>query len=418
VKPSGIASSSSKSRLASNTPMKEEEFMLDRVDDFSYSAELDQPYKGQRGHTRGSKVKVEVVADSFDEESAPSSPPARISGSQRLSARLSGATNSRQSSIRKRARFEDANDSDLQLALALQHGDDFIKSSKSAPSGKRTKISRTIEDSEDLDDDDDEFDALSSLVTEDEDADFEVNSTIKVMPAPRRPFVKNSFRKIKTRNARRVKDSEEPSDSDLSMLSRTPSMLTDDDEDDEEPSKNSDSYDQRYFQMVTDFKKENRRKPNRFEMDNIKLNWAHPGMARIWDDLKNLPVIPKVQTDQPSFISRKLKPFQLEGLHWMIEQEKTKFKGGLLADEMGMGKTIQAVSLIMSDYPAKTPTLVLVPPVALMQWQSEIAEYTDGRLKVLVYHGAKKSSAFTPRDLQKTNVVLMTCEFVSVSIVN
>lgn len=44
----------------------------------------------------------------------------------------------------------------------------------------------------------------------------------------------------------------------------------------------------------------------------------------------------------------------------MAKQEKSKWKGGLLGDEMGMGKTIQAVSLIMSDYPAKDPTLVVV----------------------------------------------------------
>lgn len=56
----------------------------------------------------------------------------------------------------------------------------------------------------------------------------------------------------------------------------------------------------------------------------------------------------------------------------MMQQEKTKYKGGLLGDEMGMGKTIQAVSLIMSDYPVGKPSLVVVPPVALMQWQSEI----------------------------------------------
>lgn len=36
-------------------------------------------------------------------------------------------------------------------------------------------------------------------------------------------------------------------------------------------------------------------------------------------------------------------------------------EGRTLGDEMGMGKTIQAVSLIMSDYPAKDPTLVVVP---------------------------------------------------------
>lgn len=56
----------------------------------------------------------------------------------------------------------------------------------------------------------------------------------------------------------------------------------------------------------------------------------------------------------------------------MMAQEQTEYQGGLLGDEMGMGKTIQAVSLIMSDFPQREPTLVLVPPVALMQWVAEI----------------------------------------------
>lgn len=92
----------------------------------------------------------------------------------------------------------------------------------------------------------------------------------------------------------------------------------------------------------------------------------------MWEDLKNEPTITPTPAAQPPGISRKLKPFQLEGLNWMMQQEKSKWKGGLLGDEMGMGKTIQAVSLLMSDYPVGKPSLVVVPPVALMQWQSEI----------------------------------------------
>ncbi|PBP21210.1 hypothetical protein BUE80_DR007756 [Diplocarpon rosae] len=65
---------------------------------------------------------------------------------------------------------------------------------------------------------------------------------------------------------------------------------------------------------------------------------------------------------------------------------KTAWAGGLLGDEMGMGKTIQAVTLIMSDFPAKQPSLVLIPPVAIMQWQSEIKDYTDGTLKTFADH--------------------------------
>ena len=69
---------------------------------------------------------------------------------------------------------------------------------------------------------------------------------------------------------------------------------------------------------------------------------------------------------------------------------------------MGMGKTIQAVSLIMSDYPQKEPTLVVVPPVALLQWSSEIGEYTDGKLNVLVYHGQNsKIKNMKVKDLKK-----------------
>lgn len=122
-------------------------------------------------------------------------------------------------------------------------------------------------------------------------------------------------------------------------------------------------------------------------MNRERAEQAHPKLLTMWDDLGKVPVLEVQQAEQPNSITRRLKPFQLEGLSWMTRQEKTQYKGGLLGDEMGMGKTIQAVSLIMSDFPAKDPTLVVVPPVALMQWSNEIREYTDGKLKVLVYHG-------------------------------
>jgi DNA repair protein RAD16 len=94
----------------------------------------------------------------------------------------------------------------------------------------------------------------------------------------------------------------------------------------------------------------------------------------------------------------------------MVKQEKSIWKGGLLGDEMGMGKTIQAVSLIMSDWPAKEPSLVVVPPVALMQWQAEINDYTSGKLKVLIYHisANPKCKLLTVKDLKKYDVIMVS----------
>ena len=148
---------------------------------------------------------------------------------------------------------------------------------------------------------------------------------------------------------------------------------------------------------------------NRKTKERKKLERAHPSIKTMWKDLEAIPVIKPQQGPQPTSINRKLKSFQLEGLDWMVKQEKTQYKGGLLGDEMGMGKTIQAVSLIMSDYPAKDPTLVMVPPVALMQWSNEIKDYTDGKLNVLVYHGQNaKIKGMKVKDLKQYDVIMIS----------
>ncbi|KAI6868364.1 hypothetical protein KC338_g4056 [Hortaea werneckii] len=147
----------------------------------------------------------------------------------------------------------------------------------------------------------------------------------------------------------------------------------------------------------------------RKERERKKLEKAHPQIKTMWDDLAKVEIIKPVAAGQPDSINRRLKPFQLEGLNWLVRQEKTPYKGGLLGDEMGMGKTIQAVSLIMSDYPQKDPTLVVVPPVALMQWSTEIKEYTDGKLNVLVYHGQNsKIKGMSVKELKKYDVIMIS----------
>ena len=151
------------------------------------------------------------------------------------------------------------------------------------------------------------------------------------------------------------------------------------------------------------------RSQKRAQKDRGRLEDQHPILNTMWKDLEASAVVNAGRASQPTNITRTLKPFQLEGLAWLIAMEKTQYKGGLLGDEMGLGKTIQAVSLIMSDYPAKKPSLVLVPPVALMQWTSEIASYTNGSLKTFVYHGTNaKSKSMTAKDIKKYDVIMMS----------
>ncbi|XP_028796938.1 ATP-dependent helicase rhp16 isoform X1 [Neltuma alba] len=105
--------------------------------------------------------------------------------------------------------------------------------------------------------------------------------------------------------------------------------------------------------------------------------------------------------------------YQKEWLAWALKQENSEIKGGILADEMGMGKTIQAIALVLAqreirqmvcepDETSSLPgsstalpwikgTLVICPVVAVTQWVSEIDRFTlKGSTKVLIYHGAKR----------------------------
>jgi DNA repair protein RAD16 len=144
-------------------------------------------------------------------------------------------------------------------------------------------------------------------------------------------------------------------------------------------------------------------------MNRERAEQQHPKLLSMWKELEKVAVLETETVEQPKTINRRLKPFQLEGVSWMIRQEQTHYRGGLLGDEMGMGKTIQAVSLIMSDYPAKEPTLVCVPPVALMQWSNEIREYTDNKLKVLVYHGTNaKCKKMSIKELRAYDVIMVS----------
>ncbi|RLV85786.1 DNA repair protein RAD16 [Meyerozyma sp. JA9] len=151
-------------------------------------------------------------------------------------------------------------------------------------------------------------------------------------------------------------------------------------------------------------KKEPKVKVPYFTRATAKLYEQHPELKDVFPYLGSLETPPVKRAPQPEGMNIKLLPFQLEGLNWLLQQEEGEFRGGILADEMGMGKTIQTIALFLSDL-SKGPNLVVGPTVALMQWKNEIEKHTkDGLLKVLLFHGANRATDV--KELSKYNVIL------------
>ncbi|KAI0054757.1 hypothetical protein BV25DRAFT_1922398 [Artomyces pyxidatus] len=105
-----------------------------------------------------------------------------------------------------------------------------------------------------------------------------------------------------------------------------------------------------------------------------------------------------------------LLPHQVTGRQWMKQKEATRAQsGGILADYMGLGKTIQVLVRIvddkMSQERAEGPTLIVCPLAVMGQWAAEINSKTKD-ITVLEHHGAGRAT--DAGSLLRFDVILTT----------
>jgi len=124
----------------------------------------------------------------------------------------------------------------------------------------------------------------------------------------------------------------------------------------------------------------------------------------------------RVAPPLPAGLRAELRPYQLEGFHFLAYLSANHF-GGILADDMGLGKTLQALAWLLwlrassstfqcrdndTSTPAVTdamdatsecratqphPSLVVCPKSVTDNWRSEVERFAPG-LRVKVWHGA------------------------------
>ncbi|TKR73837.1 hypothetical protein L596_021096 [Steinernema carpocapsae] len=110
-----------------------------------------------------------------------------------------------------------------------------------------------------------------------------------------------------------------------------------------------------------------------------------------------------------------LKPYQIEGLEWMVSLYNNNLNG-ILADEMGLGKTIQTVALItylMEVKKVNGPYLIIVPLSTISNWYLELEKWAP-HVVTIVYKGDKEARKRMENAIRKDhfNVLLTTYDYV------
>ena len=85
-----------------------------------------------------------------------------------------------------------------------------------------------------------------------------------------------------------------------------------------------------------------------------------------------------------------LRSYQREALAWLDFLDSVGL-GGCLALDMGLGKTPTMLSHLLTTRD-RGPALVIAPPAVVTNWASEARKFTPD-LRVMVHHGARRSSA-------------------------
>ncbi len=128
--------------------------------------------------------------------------------------------------------------------------------------------------------------------------------------------------------------------------------------------------------------------------------------ARVREELRRFQGVETA--GQPAGFVGQLRDYQRDGLGWMHFLRRFSF-GGCLADDMGVGKTAQALALLETRRELRAageelgPSLVVVPKSLVFNWKQEAARFAP-QLRVLDYTGLGRNG----NDFSHYDVVVTT----------
>ncbi|BHF77986.1 btaf1 RNA polymerase II, B-TFIID transcription factor-associated, 170kDa [Sparganum proliferum] len=120
-------------------------------------------------------------------------------------------------------------------------------------------------------------------------------------------------------------------------------------------------------------------------------------------------------------VRAELRPYQKEGVNWLLFLQKYGLNG-ILADDLGLGKTLQTICVLVSHHRSRRKrggggggvSLVLCPATLCSHWLHEITKFAEPRcgLRPIIYQGTLDQRQQLQSSLSDFNIVITTYDLV------
>ncbi|WP_216828345.1 DEAD/DEAH box helicase [Alkalihalobacterium elongatum] len=123
---------------------------------------------------------------------------------------------------------------------------------------------------------------------------------------------------------------------------------------------------------------------------SVSIQWDEK-LANAIDNTLNKQV---TTMPPPPSLRGELRPYQLDGMSWLFHMRRVGF-GACLADDMGLGKSIQTIAYMLavienqSGNHSSTPFLIICPTSLIGNWEEELQRFAP-HLSIFVHHGGDR----------------------------
>ncbi|MCM3629026.1 DEAD/DEAH box helicase [Paenibacillus glycanilyticus] len=131
-------------------------------------------------------------------------------------------------------------------------------------------------------------------------------------------------------------------------------------------------------------------------------------LSRWLEQLQHTAEIPMAEI--PSSFLGSLRPYQLQGVSWLLFLRKFGL-GGVLADDMGLGKTIQFMAYLSyvkaHGDKSRGPSLLICPTSVIGNWEKELEKFAP-TLQAYLHYGPKREKGEALREAIKDADIVIT----------